>query len=116
MHGRKFYSSDARKMHSNVLAPSILVDIQIILENIERSPEKWERACLIGLCPENKKLKGIVTHVFTLDVPNLRYCLYNHVNVEHTTKLLGQKIHPSKLPSIKGSKQNVSSLTDDGKL
>uniref|UniRef100_A0A915K270 Uncharacterized protein n=1 Tax=Romanomermis culicivorax TaxID=13658 RepID=A0A915K270_ROMCU len=25
-------------------------------------------------------------------------------------------MHPSKLPSIKGSKQNTSSLTDDGKL
>uniref|UniRef100_A0A915KNY0 Uncharacterized protein n=1 Tax=Romanomermis culicivorax TaxID=13658 RepID=A0A915KNY0_ROMCU len=36
----KFYSPDARKTHSNVLAPSILVDIQIILENIEPSPEK----------------------------------------------------------------------------
>uniref|UniRef100_A0A915KW96 Uncharacterized protein n=1 Tax=Romanomermis culicivorax TaxID=13658 RepID=A0A915KW96_ROMCU len=48
-------------------------------------------------------------------VPNMRYCLYNYANVEHTTKLLGQKMHPSKLPSIKGSKQNTSSLTD-GKL
>uniref|UniRef100_A0A915JWX8 Uncharacterized protein n=1 Tax=Romanomermis culicivorax TaxID=13658 RepID=A0A915JWX8_ROMCU len=46
----------------------------------------------------------------------MRYCLYNYVNVEHTTKLLGQKMHPSKLPSIKGSKQNTSSLTDDGKI
>uniref|UniRef100_A0A915L587 Uncharacterized protein n=1 Tax=Romanomermis culicivorax TaxID=13658 RepID=A0A915L587_ROMCU len=49
-------------------------------------------------------------------VLNLRYCLYNQANVEHTTKLLGQKMHPSKLPSIKGSKQNTSSLTEDGKL
>uniref|UniRef100_A0A915J2K8 Uncharacterized protein n=1 Tax=Romanomermis culicivorax TaxID=13658 RepID=A0A915J2K8_ROMCU len=91
-------------------------------------------------CPENKKLKGIVADTFAFDVecfrlyfpqandrmaqaskpdeqvPNLRYCLYNHPNVEHTTKPLGQKMHPSKLPSIKGSKQNKSSLTDDGKL
>uniref|UniRef100_A0A915KSS5 Uncharacterized protein n=1 Tax=Romanomermis culicivorax TaxID=13658 RepID=A0A915KSS5_ROMCU len=49
-------------------------------------------------------------------VPNLRYCLYNHANVEHITKLLGQKTHPWKLPSIKGSKQNTTSLTDDRKL
>uniref|UniRef100_A0A915L012 Uncharacterized protein n=1 Tax=Romanomermis culicivorax TaxID=13658 RepID=A0A915L012_ROMCU len=49
-------------------------------------------------------------------VPNMPYCLYNHANVEHTTKSLGQKMHPSKLPSIKGSKQNTLSLTDDRKL
>uniref|UniRef100_A0A915JJC2 Uncharacterized protein n=1 Tax=Romanomermis culicivorax TaxID=13658 RepID=A0A915JJC2_ROMCU len=61
MHGRDFYSPDAPKTHSTVLAPSIL-------ENIERSPEKWERARLIGLCPENKKLKGIVADMFALDV------------------------------------------------
>uniref|UniRef100_A0A915I4I6 Uncharacterized protein n=1 Tax=Romanomermis culicivorax TaxID=13658 RepID=A0A915I4I6_ROMCU len=57
MHRRKYYSPDARKTHSNVLTPSILVDVQIILENIECSPEKWERAPLIGLCSKNKKLK-----------------------------------------------------------
>uniref|UniRef100_A0A915JXL7 3'-5' exonuclease domain-containing protein n=1 Tax=Romanomermis culicivorax TaxID=13658 RepID=A0A915JXL7_ROMCU len=74
MHGREYYSPDARKMHSNVLAPSILVDIQIILENIERSPEKWERACLIRLCPENKKLKGIVADALALDIE--RFTLY----------------------------------------
>uniref|UniRef100_A0A915K4V8 Uncharacterized protein n=1 Tax=Romanomermis culicivorax TaxID=13658 RepID=A0A915K4V8_ROMCU len=49
-------------------------------------------------------------------VLNMGYCLYNYPNVEHTTKALGQKMHPSKLLSIKGSKQNTSSLTDDGKL
>uniref|UniRef100_A0A915K298 Uncharacterized protein n=1 Tax=Romanomermis culicivorax TaxID=13658 RepID=A0A915K298_ROMCU len=74
MHGRDYYSSDARKMHSTMLAPSILVDIQIILENIERSPQKWERVPLIGLCPENKKLKGIVADAFALDVE--RFTLY----------------------------------------
>uniref|UniRef100_A0A915HG36 Uncharacterized protein n=1 Tax=Romanomermis culicivorax TaxID=13658 RepID=A0A915HG36_ROMCU len=68
MHGREYYSPDARKMHFTVLAPSILVDVQIILVNIERLPEKWERAHLIGLCPENKKLKGIVTNTFGLNV------------------------------------------------
>uniref|UniRef100_A0A915JFL1 Uncharacterized protein n=1 Tax=Romanomermis culicivorax TaxID=13658 RepID=A0A915JFL1_ROMCU len=40
MHGCNFYSPDAHKAHSNLLAPSILVDIQIILENIEQWPEK----------------------------------------------------------------------------
>uniref|UniRef100_A0A915KPH6 Uncharacterized protein n=1 Tax=Romanomermis culicivorax TaxID=13658 RepID=A0A915KPH6_ROMCU len=64
MHRQDFYSPDAPKMHSTVLAASILVNIQIILQNIERSPEKWERARLIGLCPENKKLKRIVTNMF----------------------------------------------------
>uniref|UniRef100_A0A915KLJ9 Uncharacterized protein n=1 Tax=Romanomermis culicivorax TaxID=13658 RepID=A0A915KLJ9_ROMCU len=54
MHGCNFYSSKASKMHSNVLAPSILVNIQIILENIKRSPKKWERARFIGLCPEKE--------------------------------------------------------------
>uniref|UniRef100_A0A915LBZ3 Uncharacterized protein n=1 Tax=Romanomermis culicivorax TaxID=13658 RepID=A0A915LBZ3_ROMCU len=49
-------------------------------------------------------------------VPNLHYCSYNHANVEHTTKSLGQKMHSSKLPSIKGSKQNTSSSTNNGKL
>uniref|UniRef100_A0A915KW05 Uncharacterized protein n=1 Tax=Romanomermis culicivorax TaxID=13658 RepID=A0A915KW05_ROMCU len=68
MHGRDFYSPDVVKTHSTVLAPSVLVDVQIILENMERSPEKWERACLIGICPENKKLKGIVADMFTLDI------------------------------------------------
>uniref|UniRef100_A0A915IT22 Uncharacterized protein n=1 Tax=Romanomermis culicivorax TaxID=13658 RepID=A0A915IT22_ROMCU len=74
MHRGEYYSPDARKTHSTVLAPSILVDVQIILENIERSPEKWERAPLIGLCPENKKLKGIVADAFALDVE--RFTLY----------------------------------------
>uniref|UniRef100_A0A915K7G4 Uncharacterized protein n=1 Tax=Romanomermis culicivorax TaxID=13658 RepID=A0A915K7G4_ROMCU len=68
MHGRDFYSPHAHKTHSTVLAPSILVNIKIILENIKRSREKWERARLIGLCPENEKLKGIVTDRFALDV------------------------------------------------
>uniref|UniRef100_A0A915KUG1 Uncharacterized protein n=1 Tax=Romanomermis culicivorax TaxID=13658 RepID=A0A915KUG1_ROMCU len=49
MHEHEFYSPDARKTHSNMVAPSILVDIQIILENIECSPQKWEKARLIGL-------------------------------------------------------------------
>uniref|UniRef100_A0A915L0I5 Uncharacterized protein n=1 Tax=Romanomermis culicivorax TaxID=13658 RepID=A0A915L0I5_ROMCU len=35
-------------------------------------------------------------------VPNMRYCLYNYANVEHSTKSLGQKMHPSKLLSIRG--------------
>uniref|UniRef100_A0A915K9V1 Uncharacterized protein n=1 Tax=Romanomermis culicivorax TaxID=13658 RepID=A0A915K9V1_ROMCU len=43
------------------------------------------------------------------------FCLCNHANVEHSTKALGQKMHPAKLPSIKGSKQNTSSVTDDKK-
>uniref|UniRef100_A0A915LCM8 Uncharacterized protein n=1 Tax=Romanomermis culicivorax TaxID=13658 RepID=A0A915LCM8_ROMCU len=68
MHGRNFYSVDAHKIHSNVLTPSILVDIQIILEGIKQSPEKWKRARLIGLCAENIKLKGIVADMFALGV------------------------------------------------
>uniref|UniRef100_A0A915LBC8 NurA domain-containing protein n=1 Tax=Romanomermis culicivorax TaxID=13658 RepID=A0A915LBC8_ROMCU len=68
MHRHEYYLSDAIKMHSTELAPSILVDVQIILENIVHSPEKWERARLIGLCPKNKKLKGIVADAFSLDV------------------------------------------------
>uniref|UniRef100_A0A915J4E1 Uncharacterized protein n=1 Tax=Romanomermis culicivorax TaxID=13658 RepID=A0A915J4E1_ROMCU len=72
MHGRDYYSADARKTHSTVLAPSILVNVQIILENIERSPGKWEMARLIGLCPENKKLKGIVANAFKLDEERFR--------------------------------------------
>uniref|UniRef100_A0A915JUG3 Uncharacterized protein n=1 Tax=Romanomermis culicivorax TaxID=13658 RepID=A0A915JUG3_ROMCU len=68
MHGHEFNSPDAHKMHSNVLAPSILVDIQIIWENIKQSPKKWERARLIGLCPENKKLKRTVADAFVLDI------------------------------------------------
>uniref|UniRef100_A0A915KNC9 3'-5' exonuclease domain-containing protein n=1 Tax=Romanomermis culicivorax TaxID=13658 RepID=A0A915KNC9_ROMCU len=75
MHGREYYSSDACKMHSTVLAPSILIDVQIILENIERSPEKWERARLIGLCLEYKKLKGIVADPFALDIEH--FTLYS---------------------------------------
>uniref|UniRef100_A0A915HJ81 Uncharacterized protein n=1 Tax=Romanomermis culicivorax TaxID=13658 RepID=A0A915HJ81_ROMCU len=43
------------------------------------------------------------------------FCLCNHANVEHSTKALGQKMHLAKLPSIKGSKQNTSSMTDDKK-
>uniref|UniRef100_A0A915KZH5 Uncharacterized protein n=1 Tax=Romanomermis culicivorax TaxID=13658 RepID=A0A915KZH5_ROMCU len=46
----------------------------------------------------------------------MRYCLYNHVNVDHSTKSLGLKWHPSKLPTIKGSKQNTSSSTDNRKI
>uniref|UniRef100_A0A915HJC9 Uncharacterized protein n=1 Tax=Romanomermis culicivorax TaxID=13658 RepID=A0A915HJC9_ROMCU len=46
MHGREFYSPDAGKTHSNVLAPS--------------------------LCLENKKLKGIVADAFALDVERFR--------------------------------------------
>uniref|UniRef100_A0A915JNI2 Uncharacterized protein n=1 Tax=Romanomermis culicivorax TaxID=13658 RepID=A0A915JNI2_ROMCU len=72
MHRNEYYLSDALKMHSTELAPSILVDVQIILENIVRSPKKWERARLIGLCPENKKLKGIVADAFALDVEHFR--------------------------------------------
>uniref|UniRef100_A0A915HVS7 Uncharacterized protein n=1 Tax=Romanomermis culicivorax TaxID=13658 RepID=A0A915HVS7_ROMCU len=49
-------------------------------------------------------------------VSNMRYCLYNHVNVEHSAKSLGLKMHPTKLPSIRGGKQNTSSLTNDGKV
>uniref|UniRef100_A0A915K6U0 Uncharacterized protein n=1 Tax=Romanomermis culicivorax TaxID=13658 RepID=A0A915K6U0_ROMCU len=55
-------------MHTTVLAPSILVNVQIILENIEQSAKKWERTRLIGLCPENKKLKGILSDMFALNV------------------------------------------------
>uniref|UniRef100_A0A915HWJ2 Uncharacterized protein n=1 Tax=Romanomermis culicivorax TaxID=13658 RepID=A0A915HWJ2_ROMCU len=48
-------------------------------------------------------------------VSNMHFCLYNHANVEHSTEALGQKMHPAKLPMIKGSKQNMSSMTDDEK-
>uniref|UniRef100_A0A915J855 Uncharacterized protein n=1 Tax=Romanomermis culicivorax TaxID=13658 RepID=A0A915J855_ROMCU len=50
MHGRDYYSPDARKTHST------------------------ERVRLIGLCSENKKLKGIVADAFALDVE--RFTLY----------------------------------------
>uniref|UniRef100_A0A915K5X8 Uncharacterized protein n=1 Tax=Romanomermis culicivorax TaxID=13658 RepID=A0A915K5X8_ROMCU len=40
IHGCDYYSSDAQKTHSTVLAPSILVDVQIKLENIGRSTKK----------------------------------------------------------------------------
>uniref|UniRef100_A0A915KKY2 Uncharacterized protein n=1 Tax=Romanomermis culicivorax TaxID=13658 RepID=A0A915KKY2_ROMCU len=66
------------------------------------------------MCDEILVLNRIIFYDY--NVPNLRYCLYNHPNVEHTTKPLGQKMHPSKLPSTKGSKQNTSFLTDDEKL
>uniref|UniRef100_A0A915I0F8 Uncharacterized protein n=1 Tax=Romanomermis culicivorax TaxID=13658 RepID=A0A915I0F8_ROMCU len=48
-------------------------------------------------------------------VLNMAVCLYNHANVEHSTNVLEQKLHLSKLPTIKGSKQNTSSIADDHK-
>uniref|UniRef100_A0A915KSH3 Uncharacterized protein n=1 Tax=Romanomermis culicivorax TaxID=13658 RepID=A0A915KSH3_ROMCU len=48
-------------------------------------------------------------------VSNMCFCLYNHPNLEHSTKALGQKMHLAKLPSSKGNKQNTSSLTNDKK-
>uniref|UniRef100_A0A915ILF5 Uncharacterized protein n=1 Tax=Romanomermis culicivorax TaxID=13658 RepID=A0A915ILF5_ROMCU len=56
-------------------------------------------------------LKRIIFYNYA--VPNMCFCLYNHLNVEHSTKALWQKLHLLKLPTIKGNKQNMSSIADN---
>uniref|UniRef100_A0A915K0E5 Uncharacterized protein n=1 Tax=Romanomermis culicivorax TaxID=13658 RepID=A0A915K0E5_ROMCU len=93
--------------------------------NVDHDGDEKGAFCIIDLTLSKGMLHAIMRDeilalnriiFYDYKVPNLHYCLYNHTNLEHTTKWLGQKMHPSELPSIKGSKQNTSSLTDDGKL
>uniref|UniRef100_A0A915KXJ5 Uncharacterized protein n=1 Tax=Romanomermis culicivorax TaxID=13658 RepID=A0A915KXJ5_ROMCU len=62
------------------------------------------------------KILALNQIIYDYAVPNMHSCLYNHANVEHFTKVLGQKLHPAKLLMIKGSKHNTSLMTDEEKI